>query len=83
MRPDGCVELNIRGVIEADDGRRIALMASGVGVLRNGEPVLDLSENVNLLTAWESLAWINARQVWAVGTVNLATGKIHIEGYLQ
>lgn len=83
LRPDGRFELNLRGVIETDDGSRIALMASGVGVLRAGEPVLDLSENVSLLTASDGYAWVNARQIWAVGTANLATGQVHIEGYLQ
>lgn len=83
LRPDGCFELNLRGVIETDDSCRIALMASGVGVMRPDVPVLDLSENVRLLTAAENYAWINARQIWAIGTVNLATGKISIEGYLQ
>lgn len=83
MRPDGCMELNIRGVMETDDGSRIALMAGGIGVLRAAEPVLDLSENVSLLTASESYAWINKRQIWAVGMANLVTGKVRIEGYLQ
>ena len=83
LRPDGSFELNLRGVIETDDGCRLALMAGGIGVLRAGEPVLDLSENVNLLTASEHYAWINARQIWAIGTANLATGKIQIDGYLQ
>lgn len=83
MRSDGCIELNVRGVMETDDGSRIALMAGGVGVFRAGEPVLELSENVSVLTASKDYAWVNARQIWAVGTVNLAIGKIHIEGYLQ
>ena len=83
MRPDGCVDLNIHAVIETDDGSRIALAAGGVGVLRDGEPVLDLSENVRLLTAATGYEWVNARQIWAIGTANLATGKIHLEGYLQ
>lgn len=83
MRPDGCIELNIHGVIETDDGSRIALAAGGLGVLRNDAPILDLSENVRLLTASADYAWVNARQVWAIGTANLATGKIHLEGYLQ
>ncbi len=83
MRPDGRLELNIRGVMETDDGSRIALMAGGVGILRASEPVLDLSENVSLLTASKDYAWINARQIWAVGTANLATGKVYVEGYLQ
>ena len=29
------------------------------------------------------LAWVNARQVWGVGTGNFATGKIHIDAYMQ
>jgi hypothetical protein len=44
LRPDGCFELNLRGVIETDDDCRIALMASGVGVMRPDEPGLELSE---------------------------------------
>lgn len=83
MRPDGRLELNLRGVFETHDGARIALLATGVGVFRAGEPVLDLSENVSLLTASEAYGWVNARQIWAVGTANLGTGKILIEGYLQ
>ena len=83
MRPDGCLELNIRGVIETPDGARIALFAGGVGVLRSGEPVIDLSENVSLLTASDAYGWVNARKIWAVGVADLGTGKLHIEGYLQ
>jgi len=83
MRPDGCIELNIHAVVATDDGSRIALWAGGVGVLRKSEPVLDLSENVRLLTASPAYAWVNDRQVWAVGTANLATGEIQVEAYLQ
>lgn len=83
LRPDGRFELHLRGVMETDDGCRIALEASGVGVLRTDEAVLDLSENVSLYTAHEAYAWVNARQVWAVGVVDLTTGKVRIEGYLQ
>ncbi|WP_219893061.1 DUF3237 family protein [Aquisediminimonas profunda] len=83
MRPDGCIELNIRGVIETDDGKRIALQAGGVGVLRSDAPILDLTETVRLLTAAPDYDWVNARQILAVGTADLATGKIHLEGFLQ
>jgi len=27
--------------------------------------------------------WVNTRQVWGVGTVNFAVGKIHIDAYMQ
>ena len=83
IRADGRFDLDIRATIETDDGCRIALSADGVGTLRADEPVADLRENVALTTAAESYAWVNARQVWAVGTVNLATGKIHLDAYLQ
>lgn len=83
MRADGRIDLDIRAVIETDDGHRIALSADGVGVPRAAEPVADLCENVSLTTAAEKYGWVHTRQIWGVGTVNLANGKIHIEGYLQ
>ncbi len=83
MRADGRVDLDIRATIETDDGRRIALSADGVASLRAEEPIADLFENVRLSTAAEDYAWVNTRQIWATGTVNFATGKIHIDAYLQ
>jgi hypothetical protein len=83
IRADGRMDLDIRATIETEDGCRIALAADGVGTPRAAEPVADLCENVRPTTAAESYAWVNARQVWAVGTVNLATGKIHLDAYLQ
>jgi hypothetical protein len=83
IRADGRVDLDIRASIETDDGCRIALSADGVGTPRAGEPVADLCENVRLTTAADDYAWVNARQIWGVGTVNFATGKIHIEAFMQ
>lgn len=83
MRSDGRVDLDIRATITTDGGQRIALSAGGVAVPRATEPVVDLSEHGKLTTAATEYAWVNTRQVWACGTVNLATGKIHIDGYLQ
>jgi hypothetical protein len=83
MRADGRFELDIRATIETDDGQRIALSAGGVAVPRTGEPVVDLSENVSLNSASADYAWVNTRQIWGTGTVDLAAGKIHIDGYLQ
>ncbi len=83
MRADGRIDLDIRGIIETDDGHRIALSAGGVAMPRADEPVADLLENVTLDTAAEPYAWVNTRQVWGFGTVNFATGEIHIEAYVQ
>jgi hypothetical protein len=83
MRADGRIDLDIRVTIETDDGHRIALSADGGAAMRPAEPIADLFENVRLTTAAADYAWINTAQIWAPGTVNLATGKIHIEGFLQ
>ena len=83
IRADGRMDLDIRAVIETEDGHRIALAADGVATLRAGEPVVDLSENVVLTTAAETYAWVHARQIWATGTVNLELGEIHLDAYMQ
>lgn len=83
MRNDGRIDLDIRAVVETEDGHRIALSAGGVGVPRAAEPVADLCENVSLTTAVKEYAWVNTRQTWGVGTVNFDSGKIHIDAYMQ
>jgi hypothetical protein len=83
IRADGRMDLDIRAIVETGDGHRIALSADGVAVPRAAEPIADLRENVSLTTAAESYAWVNTRQVWGVGTVNFAIGKIHIDAYMQ
>ena len=83
IRADGRIDLDIRAVVETENGRRIALSADGVATPRAAEPIADLCENVTLTTAAEEYAWVNARQVWGVGTVNLALGKVHIDAYMQ
>jgi hypothetical protein len=82
MRADGRIDLDIRAIIETDGGQRIALSADGVALLRASEPVADLRENVSLTTTAEEYAWVNTRQVWGVGTVDLAAGKVHIDAYM-
>jgi len=83
MRADGRVDLDVRGVIETDDGHRIAAWADGVAIPRADEPIADFHENVTLGTAAEKYAWVNARLIWGIGNVNFATGKIHIEAFMQ
>ena len=83
IRADGRIDLDIHAVVETEDGCRIALTADGVGNPRAGEPVADLFENASLTTAAEEYAWVNARQAWGFGTVDFATGKIHIDAYMQ
>jgi hypothetical protein len=37
--------------------------------------MLDIFANMRLSTAAKEYAWVNARQIWSVGTASLATGK--------
>lgn len=83
IRADGRMDLDIRAVLETEDGQRIALAADGVATPRGADPIADLYENVTLSTASEKYAWVNTRQIWGVGTVNLAEGRIHIDAFMQ
>ena len=83
LRADGRCDLDLRVTFETDDGCRIALSADGVAVPRADEPIADIVENVTLTTAATNYSWVLSRQIWAVGTVNFATGKIYVEAYLQ
>lgn len=83
MRADGRGDLDIRASIETDDGRQIALCADGVLLPHVAEPIADIFENVCLTTAAADYAWVNTRQIWGVGTVNFATGKVHFDAYMQ
>ena len=79
IRADGRVQLNIYAEITTEDGKKIALAADGVAL---GEPpVLQLRENVTLTTSHPEYSWVNAIQVWAPGTVDLAKGEIRVKGY--
>jgi hypothetical protein len=83
MRADGRTDLDVRATIETDDGHRIAAHIGGIATPRPNEPIVDLIENVRLTTAAANYEWVNTRQIWAIGTVDLAARKIHIEAYMQ
>jgi hypothetical protein len=83
MRADGRIDLDLHVAIETDNGQRIALAGDGVAMMHSGQPVIDISANIRLTTASKEYAWVNARQIWSVGTADLATGKIRVEAYMQ
>lgn len=82
VRGDGRRELELRGTIETDNGSRIVTCAEGAATPRSGEPTADIAVRIDLTTATAAYAWVNAQQAWGVGDINLATGKLHIDGYL-
>lgn len=82
VRPDGRMELDIHAEITTADGQKISLKADGVCMPRKDSSVSDLRENITLFTSSKNYTWINTLQVWAIGTVDLATQIINIKGYI-
>ncbi len=81
LRADGRFELHIHAEITADNGLKIALQADGVALPRTGSSIADLRENVTLFTSSREYTWVNALQVWGIGTVDLAEQVIQVKGY--
>lgn len=79
IRADGRSQLHIHAEITTEDGKKIALAADGVAL--GSPPVLELRENVTLTTSHPEHSWVNAIQIWAPGTVDLAAGQIRVKGY--
>jgi hypothetical protein len=81
FRADGSAQLHIHAEITTEEGKKIALAAGGIAVPKEGSSVCQLRENVTLLTNHRELAWVNALQIWATGTVDVATGQVRVKGY--
>lgn len=81
IRADGRFQLHIHAEITADDGQKIALHADGVALPRKGSSIADLRENVTLFTSSKDYTWVNALQVWGIGTVDLAEQVVQLKGY--
>jgi hypothetical protein len=81
IRPDGRAQLHIHAEITTEDDKKIALYADGVVSFRAGSSLGDLRENVTLTTSGPAYAWVNPLQIWALGTVDMATGDVDIAGY--
>ena len=82
IRPDGRAQLHIHAEITTEDGKKIGLYADGGAHFTDGPPVGDLRENVTMTTSEPDYAWVNALQIWAWGTVDLAKGEAHVTGYV-
>jgi len=57
------------------------LLADGVLNFRANSTVGDLRENVTLTTSEHRYTWVNPLQIWALGTLDMATCEVHIAGY--
>jgi hypothetical protein len=80
IRADGLPELHIHGQFDLTDGGKVSMFADGVGTI-DAKGTVQLRENVTLKSNHPAHAWVNSIVVWGVGTVNLATGEVHVKGY--
>jgi hypothetical protein len=81
FRADGRAQLHIHAEITTDDGKKIALFADGVAIGQQDSPVFRLRENVTLASSESDFAWVNSLQIWGVGTVDVSTGQVTVQGY--
>ena len=72
---------SIMRILVVEDDKKIALFAAGVLNFRAISTVGDLRENVTLTTSEHGYTWVNPLQIWALGTVDIATCEVHIAGY--
>ncbi len=76
VRSDGKLLLNLQATLTTRDGERIKLTETGIN--DNGE----LRLNMHFHTASSQYRWLNKLQVWGIGRVDFASGRVHIKGLL-
>lgn len=81
FRADGRAQLHIHAEITTEDGKKISLAAEGIAIPEAGSSVVQLRENVTLLSNHPEFSWVNAIQVWASGTVDLSSGRVHVKAH--
>ncbi len=81
MRADGRGELHIHAQITTEDSHRIAFFADGVVFPQEGTTVWQLRENLSLITASPTYAWLNQLQGWGQGTVDPGKGEVRVKAY--
>jgi hypothetical protein len=81
VRADGRAELHIHAHITLEDGKRVALEAGGIAIPEGDSSIFQLREHAKLTSNDPALAWVNATEVWARGTVDVSTGQVHLRAY--
>jgi hypothetical protein len=80
VRGDGKFMLNIHARIITDDGEIIAVKENGISTpAGSGNARLNL--NMELLTESSKYSWLNSRQIWVVGEVDMLSGQVVAAGF--
>lgn len=78
FRADRRAQLHIHAQIATEGGRTISLTAGGIAIPQAGSSILQLRENVTLLSNHPEHSWVNALQIWASGTVDVLSGQVRV-----
>lgn len=80
IRSDGKFSLNIHATIITNDGFTISVRETGISTPdSSGKAILHL--NMDFFTASSEYDWINKKQVWSVGEVDMKSGKVLVTGF--
>lgn len=80
VRADGKFMLNIHATIITDDGEIIAVREHGISTT-DLSGISKLHLNMDLYTHSEKYNWVNQKQFWIVGEVNMNSGTVKVSGY--
>jgi len=74
------MQLDVKVTIATVDGKNISFAADGVAIPQQ-DGTFQIAENVTLFSSHPEYAHLNTLQIWGLGTVNPATGKINLKFY--
>ncbi|MBU2493742.1 MAG: DUF3237 domain-containing protein [Bacteroidetes bacterium] len=80
VRADKQFILNIQASILTDDGEMIFLEEDGI-LTPNNDGTAQLHLNMHFSTASKKYDWLNKKQVWGIGEVDMKKGEIKVKGY--
>jgi hypothetical protein len=80
VRGDGKFMLDIRARIITDDGELIAVKENGISTPEPGG-IAKLHLNLEFFTVSDRYNWLNKKQAWVVGDVNMLNGEVKVSGY--
>jgi hypothetical protein len=81
VRADGLFQLHLHARVTTNDGTNISMSSEGVSRQIQGEPLTQLRAAVTLFTASEPYVWLNGLRLWAVGTLDPASGEALVRAY--
>jgi hypothetical protein len=80
VRADGKFILNIHAKIITDDGEIISVKENGIST-PGSSGTAKLNLNLEFLTVSPKYEWLNKKQVWVTGEVDMLSGKVKVSGF--